>query len=60
MVPEEDSNSGIFSHKIHMVTPFGFLSYPKKGPNGPISYWFDAFLGTRTISKPQIPAIFDV
>jgi hypothetical protein len=36
------------------------LRCPKKGPNGLIRYWFDAFLRTRTISKPQISEIFDV
>ncbi len=49
MVPEEDSNYHIFLYRFHMVKAFGFLGCPKKGPNGLIRYWFDAFLRTRTI-----------
>lgn len=36
---------------------FGLFRCPKKGPNGLIRYWFDAFFGTRTILKPRISAI---
>lgn len=59
-VPEEDPHRTEFSYLYQRVRQFGFLRCPKKGPNGLIRYWFDAFLRTRTISKPQIPAIFDV
>jgi hypothetical protein len=57
LVPEEDSHRAKFIYLYQRVRQFVFLRCPKKGPNGLIRYWFDAFLGTRTISKPQISAI---
>jgi hypothetical protein len=57
MVPEEDPHRTNFSFIYQNVRQFGFLRCPKKGPNRLIRYWFDAFLRTRTISKPQISAV---
>lgn len=55
--PEEDPHRTEISYLDQSVRQFGFLRCPKKGPNGLIRYWFDAFLRTRTISKPQISAV---
>lgn len=60
IVPEEDPHRTKISYLDQRVRQFGFLRCPKKGPNGHIRYWFDAFLGTRTISKPHFSAIVDV